>query len=236
MPSTSDLFAILYARYSPRPHESESVESQLEEMRRWATEHGYTVVGEFWDKDVSGTIPLLEREGLASAFRALKPGYALVVRNVDRAARGPEVALVIESELARIGAHLCAIEQGGRQATKYEDPSAWGMRMFHYIFAEIKRIEGNRRTSRKMRSAQDAGRRMSKEPPFGFHASGGYLLADPGEQRTLEDIKRWHAQGFGPGSIATRLEAAGVPCRGKRWHKQTVRRILARYQRSKNGG
>ena len=48
--------AVLYARFSPRPSpdECDSVEKQLERCRAYAAGHGYTVVAEHSDKDLSG--------------------------------------------------------------------------------------------------------------------------------------------------------------------------------------
>jgi hypothetical protein len=48
--------AVLYARFSPRPspEEYDSVEKQIERCRAYSAGHGYTVVSEHHDKDLSG--------------------------------------------------------------------------------------------------------------------------------------------------------------------------------------
>jgi DNA invertase Pin-like site-specific DNA recombinase len=48
--------AVLYARFSPRPNpdECDSVDKQLERCRAYCEGHGYTVVAQYHDKDLSG--------------------------------------------------------------------------------------------------------------------------------------------------------------------------------------
>ena len=68
--------------------------------------------------------------------------------------------------------------------------------------------------------------------PFGHRVdiSDGVkrLTPDSGEQQALGLIRGFVLDGLTPTQIARRLEEEGVPCRGSRWHKTTVTRILAR--------
>jgi DNA invertase Pin-like site-specific DNA recombinase len=63
--------AVLYARFSPRPNpdERDSVEKQLERCRAYCEGHGYTVVAQHHDKDVSGE-RADNRPGLQKAITA----------------------------------------------------------------------------------------------------------------------------------------------------------------------
>jgi hypothetical protein len=88
-----------------------------------------------------------------------------------------------------------------------------------------------RRTSEVMRQRQARGQRMSQEPPYGWQVDPrdpSRLTEVPAEQA----VYRWIVEAWGGGrslrEIARRLEAAGLPCRGRRWFHSTIRRILRR--------
>jgi len=48
--------AILYARFSPRPHaeDCDSCERQIADLRAWCKAHNHEIVGEFQDRALSG--------------------------------------------------------------------------------------------------------------------------------------------------------------------------------------
>ena len=64
------MFAVVYARHSPRPspEECDSVEKQIERCRAYCAKQGYTVVREFSDKNMSGG-RADNRPGLQAAIR-----------------------------------------------------------------------------------------------------------------------------------------------------------------------
>jgi DNA invertase Pin-like site-specific DNA recombinase len=49
-------YAVIYGRFSPRPspEECDSVAKQTERCRAYCAGHGYTVIAEHHDKDISG--------------------------------------------------------------------------------------------------------------------------------------------------------------------------------------
>ncbi|HEV3238474.1 MAG TPA: recombinase family protein [Gemmataceae bacterium] len=57
------------------------------------------------------------------------------------------------------------------------------------------------------------------------------MIDNPEEQAVIEWIQQLRAQGNGLRKICQHLEAAGIPCRGKRWHASTVASILKRNAR-----
>lgn len=64
--------------------------------------------------------------------------------------------------------------------------------------------------------------------PYGYRHEAGALVPDPAEQHTLEQIKLLRSSALGAVSIAKSLNDAGYLCRGARWHRTTIRRILKR--------
>ena len=61
---------------------------------------------------------------------------------------------------------------------------------------------------------------------------GVSLVPNPDEQALIARIAAWRRRGWSMGRIARKLEAQAIPTKNKaRWHRATVRRILARQAR-----
>jgi DNA invertase Pin-like site-specific DNA recombinase len=105
--------AVLYARFSPRPNaeECDSVEKQLERCRAYSLGHGYTVVAEHHDKDVSGE-RADNRPGLQKAITAACDRKAvLCVFSLSRLARCTKDAIDLAERLSAAGADLAVIQE-----------------------------------------------------------------------------------------------------------------------------
>lgn len=226
--------AILYARYSPRPKDNDSVAAQARDMQDWCQKNGIPIHMVAFDPDVSGTVPLFDRPGLASALSVLRRSDILVLRNLKRAARSLLVGLAIEEEVERIGARIAFTEEGGVQPTKGEDLNAWCMRAILYLMADMDRIGICKRTSAGMLRHQREGRAMGSQAPYGWATVDGQHVPLEEEQPRLAMIKVWAKEDLTPYEIARRLNVAGIPARGKRWHPNTVARILWRIEKGAN--
>lgn len=110
-------------------------------------------------------------------------------------------------------------------------------KLIRFVFlwvAEYQRQVIIARTKAKMRQHQKNGRRMSAHTPWGWKRDPdrpAAMLIDEGEQATIRKVLAYHAEGVPGREIARRLEAEGAPGRGKKWHHERVRRIIARESR-----
>jgi DNA invertase Pin-like site-specific DNA recombinase len=103
--------AVIYARFSPRPNaeECDSVEKQLERCRSYCKAHGYDVIAEQDDEDMSGG-RADNRPGLQAAIAlACKAKAVLVVYKLDRLARNTRDALDVLERLQRSKADLASL-------------------------------------------------------------------------------------------------------------------------------
>ncbi len=55
-----------------------------------------------------------------------------------------------------------------------------------------------------------------------------HVVVNDAEQAIIEQIKQLRLQGISVRMIVNQFNEEGVPCRGSRWHKTTVNRILRR--------
>jgi site-specific DNA recombinase len=223
--------AVIYARFSPRPdaQECDSVEKQLERCRSYCRAHGYEVIAEKNDEDMSGG-RADNRPGLQAAIkRACKAKAVLVVYKLDRLARNTRDALDVLERLQKSKADLASLVE------QINSRSPMGKFFFTQLaaFAELEREQIRARTSAAMRVYQAEGRRMTRSDrcPFGQQADPSdpsRLIDHPEELAALARIQRLRSEGKGAKAITTALNAEGVPCRGECWHLTTVRRLLAR--------
>lgn len=110
--STTMKSAIICARVSNDDPNSERLDDQLAECRKWAEDHGYTVVGEVVENGVSGGKPIRQRAPAHRALEQLRAGQVNVViwREIDRMGRRFDTAETIE-EYQRYGDGIVFVRQ-----------------------------------------------------------------------------------------------------------------------------
>src|SRR5215469_11347982 len=223
--------AVLYGRFSPRPspEECDSVEKQLERCRAYAKGHGYTVVAEHHDKDLSGG-RADNRPGLQKAIAAAcRMQAVLVVYSLSRLARNTKDAIDLAERLNAAGADLAVIEQSVNTRNS----------MGRFIFtlfsalAQLEREQIAERTSAAMLHHQAKGRRMTRPDrcPYGWMphpVDKARLIEHSEEQETIARIRQSWQKGGGMREIARMLNRAGIGCRGKDWTHSAVRSIIRR--------
>jgi DNA invertase Pin-like site-specific DNA recombinase len=223
--------AIIYARFSPRRNSDicESIETQYDLCRAYCDKNNINIVGRFSDKALSGSDE--DRPALWAAIEELKRGYILVVYRLDRLARSIYLSDIIERTVNKKGVSIVSISGEGTWANSDED---WLVRKILQTLAEYERKVIAARTKAAMLRHQANGRRMSKEPPFGFCVDPddpARLIQHLREQATITRIIELHQTNMSLRAICRQLKAEGYRCRTKHnWHHNTVQRIIKRYE------
>lgn len=206
-------------------------EAQRAALDRWAIREGAELVAVLVDVGVSGAAPLDKRPGLVAALDALEAHGAgvLLVAKRDRLARDVVAAAMVERLAERAGARVVSAAGEGTDGGD-GDPAAKLMRTMIDAFAEYERALIRARTRAALAVKRTRGEKTGGACPFGFRLAGDgrTLEADPEEARAVDRARALRAGGVAMRTIAERLNADGVPCRGRRWHKTTVVRLLAR--------
>jgi site-specific DNA recombinase len=223
--------AVLYGRFSPRPspEECDSVEKQLERCRAYCAGHGYTVVAEHHDKDLSGG-RADNRPGLQEAIAtACARKAVLVVYSLSRLARCTKDAIDLAERLNAAGADLAVIQEN----VNTRSPMGRFIFTLFSALAQLEREQIAERTSSAMLRHQAKGRRMTRPDrcPYGWRpdpANPGRLIEDDEEQAAIALIREEHRRGKGLRAIARALDRAGMGCRGRRWTHMAVRSVLRR--------
>jgi site-specific DNA recombinase len=228
-------FAILYARFSPRPGEKDcpSSENQLDSLRAHCSENNLTVRAEYHDDAVSGST--LDRDGLHEAINALQPGDVLLCTMSDRLTRGGAIdTAAVEYLVNQAGATIRFTHEpnsdGSPHAELLRDLMAAVGR--HYN-AMLKLRTGEGRKAKAKRKGFVGG-----SAPFGFRIEGEdrktrRLVPDTEEQETIAMIREFRDGGADWGEVTRMLNRRGRPSRtGQPWNHNQVRKLGARVKTS----
>jgi DNA invertase Pin-like site-specific DNA recombinase len=208
--------AVLYIRVST-DEQSASIEAQRRTCTRLANQHGYEIVADFVDENVSGAIAIDKRPALKRALRALADDQAdrLIVAKLDRLARNVRVALEIDEDYAT--RHGWGIVFGDMDI----DTSTAVGKMQLSMFASVARFERDRiseRTREALAVKRAQGVRLGRPsnlPP----ETVARIVAERDAGSSLRAI----ADGLTRDEIRT---AQG----GRAWYASTVRKVLASQQ------
>ncbi len=220
--------AVTYARFSPRPNpdECDSVEKQTERCKAYCAGHGYEVIEENHDKDLSGG-RADNRPGLQRAIEtACRHKAVLVVNSLSRLARCTKDAIDIAERLSQAGADLAVIQE----SVNTRSPMGRFIFTLFSALAQLEREQIADRTSSAMLRHQAAGRRMTHPDrcPFGWRpdpADLARLVEDGHEQAAIARIRLERQAGRSLREIARILEAAGFRPRDNHWSLSTIARI-----------
>lgn len=221
--------AVGYLRVS-KEEQALSPVAQREAITRWCKANGAELVAIFEDIDISGGTALDRRPGLLAALAALEAKRAgmLVVAKRDRLARDVMNAALVERLTERVGARIRSAAGEGTEG-ELDDPSGMLMRGIVDLFAQYERAIIRARTKAALAVKASRGERTG-QVRFGFKATpDGHVVEDEGEKKTISRVLELRSNGSSIRTIASQLQAEGIPCRGQRWHPTTIARLLAQH-------
>lgn len=224
--------AVGYARVSDREAGTyaKSIESQKHVINKYCDFKGLNLVDIFVDAGVSGGVPLDKRNGGRRLVEAAFLAKNVVVLRPDRLSR--EMAdfskWLKRWERKKVIVHVASL--GG---VSMSTETAEGRRFFkfHLFIADMERDLGIERMRQAHRVRREQGIAYGKVP-YGYRSKRvdgeDRLVPDPIEMYTLKLMQQLREEGYAYNAIATKLNEAGAPARGKKWYAKSVSRILQR--------
>jgi DNA invertase Pin-like site-specific DNA recombinase len=154
----------------------------------------------------------------------LGEGKILLCYKYDRIARDVYLSELVHREARSAGATVVAVEGG------YGDgPEQTMIRQILQVFAEYEKKIIGLRTKAAMLRRQKSGQRMSRYAPMGKMVDPDdrtKLIDDIGAIMSMDRIAELHAQGVSMNATAKILVEEGHRPAGKKWHVQTIKRVL----------
>jgi site-specific DNA recombinase len=212
---------VIYRRVSTKDQaeDGSSLDQQHEALTKYATDHGYEIVGEFADEGISGS-NLAKREGIKAAMTMCKrEGAILLAYSLSRISRSV-------ADMANIIAEFDKKQLTIQTLQEQVDPSTPAGRMTINIIAaaaQYQREAGNETIKANMQSGKRKNKRQSRYAPFGYEIVGDDLVTIPAEQKVIKRIMRDHTKGLSPYIIAK-----GLTSPERKWQTVQVQRVIKR--------
>jgi DNA invertase Pin-like site-specific DNA recombinase len=204
-----------------------SIPAQLEEIRRWAGEHGYEILEEFVDDAYSGKDA--DRPAFQDMLAKLREGRevrAVICWKSSRFARNVEQAAAFRGLLKRKGVELLTVAE-----PSVEGPTGVIVSTLLDAMNEFYSLQLAEEVVRGQKEAVRQGGVPGGAPPYGFRKErqGRHLKYVPQEDEAevVRKIYRWYGEGVSMIEIARRLDEQRAPVRrGGKWSSAYVRKIL----------
>ena len=237
IPKETKLIAC-YLRTSTSAQEvQETIEAQLLEVRKFADEHGYTIVKEYPDKGWSGDIlarPELDKLRLDAKKHLWE---AVLIYDPDRLGRRYFYQELVMDELKQLGIETLFVTVP--PVKDINDRMMGGMRG---LFAEYERAKISERFRIGKVSRVSLGNILLSEAPYGYKYilntgkrgtpdyKVGHLEINEDEAKNIRDIFKWVADdGLTLRAVVRRLQERGIcPRKSKRgvWNTSTLSAML----------
>jgi site-specific DNA recombinase len=218
--------AVVYARVSTEDQAryGYSLQSQVEEGRKYAQENGWTVVNTVMDDGVSGA--KIERPGLNRIFDMAENGEfdVLVVYEIDRLARKMVYQQLIELNLEESGVKIDYVRGDF-------DDSNEGQLYKNLLgaIAEFERTQIAARNRRgKLMKARDGKVVGAGRCTYGYDYHDDQYLINETQARVVRMIYDWYLEGESIRGIVRKLDDQGVLTQqgNDHWAKSSVSKIL----------
>tara|TARA_R110002126_G_scaffold50801_2_gene139686 strand:- start:712 stop:1389 length:678 start_codon:yes stop_codon:yes gene_type:complete len=216
----------LYCRNSCE-HQTLSVEAQLDQLGRYASNQGYTIAGVFIDAAKSGATSLEERTGLQDALAALGKGDALLCLNQSRLARDTSIYFAIAAQVAKRKAKL--LFANGCEHS--DDPMAKMISGMMALIAELERATIKKRQKAAYAVMRKKGCALGNvklnKQRYGFSVKDGLLIENHEEQKIIKVILSMRKENKKYRQIKEMLDKEGFYTRnGKSFHLGAICKIV----------
>jgi DNA invertase Pin-like site-specific DNA recombinase len=214
--------AVIYARYSSSGQREESIEGQLRDCHAYAQANGFTVVGEYVDKALTGRTD--KRPDFQRMLRDSERGVfkAVILWKMDRFARNRYDSAMYKYKLKKNGVRLYyakeSIPEGPEGIILESVMEGYAEYYSENLSQNIKR--GNYDSALELKTLGQRVLGLRK-------GADGRFEVDPDTAPIVKRIFREYAKGDRAKDIIARLNAEGYKTsHGGKFNKNSIRRIL----------
>lgn len=197
--------AVIYARFSSHSQTEQSIEGQLRVCNEYAAREGYTIVGEYIDRAISGRSddrPDFQRMISDAKKRAFQ---FVIVYKLDRFARNRYDSAIYKYKLKQYGVKLLsAMENIG------DNPESIILEAVLEASAEYYSVDLSQKIKRGRRESALKGKFIGGAIPTGYKTIGGALVIDEATAPVIKKAFDQYAAGVPKTEIIEGLNAAGL--------------------------
>jgi len=196
--------AVIYARFSSHAQNEQSIEGQLRVCHEYAEREGYTVVGEYIDRALTGRSadrPDFQRMIADAKKRAFE---FVIVYKLDRFARNRYDSAIYKNALKKAGVKvLSAMENIG------DNPESIILEAVLEASAEYYSVDLSQKIKRGRRDSAAKGKFVGGGIPAGYKSINGTLVLDEDKAPMMKYAFEQYAAGVPKKEIIDELNARG---------------------------
>jgi len=181
------------------------IAAQVETCKEFAKNQGIEGCEVVFENGVSGGLEIDQRPELLKAINLLGRGDSLIVYKLDRIARNPMSAAIVDRLVEKKGAKILSADGVGND----NSPEAALMKSIVMAFACYERSLAKVRTKAAINTLRKSGRRFSRRAPWGFRYEDGLMVEDAKEQEAIAITSKLREEGFGWKVISQELAQGG---------------------------
>ena len=212
--------AVIYARYSSHNQTEQSIEGQLRVCYEYAKREGYTIVGEYIDRAISGrTDDRPDFQRMIDDSRKKAFGYVIVYK-LDRFARNRYDSAIYKHKLKQNNVKvISAMENIG------DNPESIILEAVLEASAEYYSLELAQKIKRGMRESALKGKFCGGGIPVGYKSIGGQLVLDEAKAPFVKRAFEQYAAGVPKRKVIAELNAAGLRTRDGKPYGDTALQV-----------
>lgn len=197
--------AVIYARFSSHAQNEQSIEGQLRVCHEFAKREGYTVIGEYIDRAISGRSddrPEFQRMISDARKRAFQ---FVIVYKLDRFTRNRYDSAIYKHKLKQYGVKvLSAMENIG------DNPESIILEAVLEASAEYYSVDLSQKIKRGRQDSATKGKFVGGRVPIGYKSIGGQLVIDEAKAPIIKYAFEEYAKGTKKRDIIAELNARGL--------------------------
>ena len=214
---------VIYARYSSDKQTENSIDGQLRICHEYCKQKGFTVVGEYIDRAMSGTDD--NRPDFQRMIKdAEKQRFAfIIVYRFDRFMRNRYDSAIYKKRLEQFGVRVLSTAE---QVTDGDEGII--LESIYEAMDEAYSRRLSRITKRGMRETAAKGLWTGGNVPLGYRVEEKKLVIDEHESRAVRIIFEMFADGKTKTQIANELNSQGFTTKtGKKWTASNLMSVLS---------
>ena len=197
--------AVIYARYSSHRQDEQSIEGQLHVCHDYAKRNGYTVIGEYIDRAISGRSDDRPQFQQMIEDAKKKAFQYVIVYKLDRFSRNRYDAAIYKHKLKQCGVKLLsAMEQIG------DNPESIILEAVLEASAEYYSLELGQKVRRGRIETASKGKFTGGGVPIGYKNVDGYLVLDEHVAPHVRWAFEQYADGVPMREISARFNDLGI--------------------------
>lgn len=204
--------------------EQNGIEMQKNVVRKYCSENGIEIFGEFQDLGVSGTV--IDRDGITELLAVLEKGDLIIVQNTSRLWREYYATAIIKKAIEQSGADIISVEQP-QYNILCKDPNEFLINGFMELLDQWDKLTISMKLAKGRKARAKTGNKPCGTAPYGYKWKGNEILIDFNNNLIVQDIFNRYIELKSLAKLKKYCDEKGYKTStGKDFSKQALKNII----------